>query len=70
MAQVIKIEVDPEDYERVKRQFMDLYDIADKTNHKFEIVLLRGGVNPFIYFILFLAIFMVGAIFGYWLAGI
>ena len=70
MAQgYIKLEIDPEQYEKVKQQLTELYELADKASYKIEIA-AQQGVHWTAYLVLGLGVFVIGAIFGFWLAGI
>lgn len=69
MAQTIRLEIDPEDYERVKKQMVDLYELADKASYRIQIA-AQQGVHWTAYAVLGLGVFVLGMIFGYWLAGI
>lgn len=71
MAQgYIKLEIDPEQYEKVKQQITELYELADKkASYRIEIA-AQQGVHWTAYLVLCLGVFTLGAIFGFWLAGI
>ncbi len=68
MPQTIRLEIDPEDYERVKKQMTDLYELADRASYKIEVV--AQGVHWTIYLVLSLGVFVLGTIFGFWLASV
>ncbi len=38
----IKLEIDPADYEKVKQQFRDIYDIADKAALRVQVAAQQG----------------------------
>lgn len=65
----IKLEIDPEQYEKVKQQLTELYELADKVSYKIEIA-AQQSVHWTAYAVLGLGVFALGMIFGYWLAGI
>lgn len=65
----INLEIDPEQYEKVKAQLTELYELADRASRKIEIA-TQDNIHWGIYLVLGLAIFTLGSIFGFWLAGI
>lgn len=70
MAQgYIKLEIDPEQYEKVKQQLTELYEITDRASFKIAIA-AQQGVHWTAYAVLGLGVFVLGTIFGFWLAGI
>lgn len=64
----IKLEIDPEDYEKVKQQFRDIYDIADKAALRVQIAsqqsvhltaLRRGLALSLLFNVILLAVLLV-----------
>ena len=70
MAQAyIKLEIDQEQYEKLKTQLAELNELADRASCKIEIA-AQQSARWTAYAVLGLGAFTLGVIFGFWLAGI
>ena len=65
----INLEIDPEQYEKMKQQLTELCEITDRASFKIAIA-AQQGVHWTAYAVLGLGVFVLGTIFGFWLAGI
>ena len=65
----IKLEIDPEQYEKVKQQLTELYEISNRASFRIAIA-AQQSVHWMAYASLGLGVFALGTIFGFWLAGI